>query len=117
VCLIAAEIAAPAEFNVPLLIIGEFVYTFALCYVVLLTTRTENSYFGLAIGSTVTVGALAAGAVCLTAFNPAVAIELGIMQIAMWKFAAITIAANLAAAAAAACVVKIINAKCNVLDI
>lgn len=96
-------------FDIPSLIIGEFIYTFALCYVVLLTTRKENSYFGLAIGSTVTVGAFAAGAICLTAFNPAVAIELGLIQVALWKFAAITIAVNLVAAVAAALVSKFVE--------
>jgi aquaporin Z len=100
---------ASNNFNIPTLVIGEFIYTFALCYVVLLTTRRENSYFGLAIGSTVTVGAFAVGAICLAAFNPAVAIGLGITKIAMWKFAAITIAINLIAAAMAARVVKLVE--------
>jgi len=98
-----------ARFDIPSLIIGEFIYTFALCYVVLLTTKKENSYFGLAIGSTVTVGAFAAGAICLAAFNPAVAIGLGLIHVALWEFAAITIMVNLAAAAAAACTAKFVD--------
>ena len=54
----------------------EFLYTFALCLVVLnvATSRKTagNSYYGLAIGFTVVVGAFAGGPVSGGAFNPAV---------------------------------------------
>ena len=54
----------------------EFLFTFALALVVLNTAVSErtrgNSYFGLAIGFTVTVGAFAGGAISGGAFNPAV---------------------------------------------
>ncbi len=54
----------------------EFLYTFALCLVVLnvaTSKRTEgNSYYGLAIGFTVTAGAIAVGGLSGGAFNPAV---------------------------------------------
>ena len=56
----------------------EFLYTFALAYVVLhvaTSKRTQgNSYFGLAIGMTVTAGAFAGGGISGGAFNPAVGI-------------------------------------------
>jgi aquaporin Z len=56
----------------------EFLFTFALCLVILnaATARaTEgNSFFGLAIGFTVLAGAFAAGPVSGGAFNPAVGI-------------------------------------------
>ena len=59
-------------------LIAEFLFTFALAYVVLnvATTRgTEgNSYFGLAIGFTVMVGAFAVGTISGGVFNPAVAV-------------------------------------------
>jgi len=109
VCKTAVLPAETAVFAVPALLVGEFIYTFALCFVVLLTTQKENSYFGLAIGSTVTVGAFAAGAICLTAFNPAVAIGLVIIKAAALKPAAITVAVNLLAAIAAALTVKIVS--------
>ena len=55
----------------------EVLYTFALALVVLNTAvakRTQgNSYYGLAIGFTVMVGAFAGGAISGGAFNPAVA--------------------------------------------
>ncbi|HMB94666.1 MAG TPA: aquaporin, partial [Tepidisphaeraceae bacterium] len=54
----------------------EALFTFALALVVLNTAtapQTEgNSYFGLAIGFTVVVGAIAGGGVSGGAFNPAV---------------------------------------------
>jgi aquaporin Z len=58
----------------PLLI--EVIFTFALALVVLNVAchkaTAGNSYFGLAIGFTVTVGAFAGGAISGGAFNPAV---------------------------------------------
>jgi aquaporin Z len=55
---------------------GEIVFSFALSYVVLHVATVHatagNSYFGLAIGSTVMVGAFAMGGISGGAFNPAV---------------------------------------------
>jgi aquaporin Z len=54
----------------------EFLFTFALCYVVLNVatskSQTGNSFFGLAIGFTVVAGAFAVGGISGGAFNPAV---------------------------------------------
>ncbi|MCC6350098.1 MAG: aquaporin [Candidatus Eisenbacteria bacterium] len=56
----------------------EFLFTFALCLVVLQTATSAktqgNSYYGLAIGFTVTFGAVAGGGISGGAFNPAVAL-------------------------------------------
>lgn len=98
-------------FNMMPLIAGEFLFTFALCYVVLMTATSletrGNSYFGLAIGSTVTVGIFAVGGVlCYGAFNPAVAMGLGMLNVACWHSVFVTIATNLVAGAAAALVYK-----------
>ena len=91
--------------------IGEFLFTFALCYVVLqvaTSPKTEgNSYYGLAIGSTVLVGAFAVGGIfCLGAFNPAVAVGLGFIKSACWFGVGIISAVNLVAAVCAALVYK-----------
>ncbi len=99
-------------FYLPALILAEFLFTFVLCYVVLLTaTRDEvrgNSYFGLAIGSTVLAGAAAVGGtICLGAFNPAVALGLTFMSGCCMKLCLITIITNLIAGAFAAWVFKI----------
>jgi aquaporin Z len=57
-------------------LIVEFVFTFALCLTVLSTATSKkvegNSFYGLAIGFTVMVGAFAGGPISGGAFNPAV---------------------------------------------
>lgn len=58
---------------------AEILFTFVLCYVVLTvatTARPSKDMFGLAIGSCVTVGGYAAGAVGGGVLNPAAAIGL-----------------------------------------
>ena len=56
----------------------EFLFTFALALVVLNSATAEktagNSFYGLAIGFTVMVGAFAGGGISGGAFNPAVGI-------------------------------------------
>lgn len=106
--------AAPAApFTVAGVIVGECLFTFALCYVVLHTatsTKTEgNSYYGLAIGSTVLVGAFAVGAICMGAFNPAVAISVLVLGTCCSKFVWLTVVTNLVAGALAGIVYKFLN--------
>jgi aquaporin Z len=64
--------------SIPAALAAEFLFTFALVYVVLNTATAKatqgNSYFGMAIGFTVLAGAFAVGDVSGGAFNPAVAI-------------------------------------------
>lgn len=102
---------AGADFNLIALLICEFLFTFALCYVVLHTATSKdtegNSYYGLAIGATVTAGAFATAGVCLGAFNPAVAVGLLTLGAACTKVVCITILANLAGGLAAGLVYKI----------
>jgi aquaporin Z len=68
--------------------VAEFLFTFALCFVVLNTATAKategNSYFGLAIGITVMVGAYAVGGISGGAFNPAVAFGISSMGISAW---------------------------------
>ena len=97
-------------------VIGEFLFTFALCYVVLqvaTSPKTEgNSYYGLAIGSTVLVGAFAAGGIfCLGAFNPAVAVGLALIKSTCWVGAGIIALTNLVAGICAALVYKFVDAE------
>ena len=101
-------------FKIATVILAEFLFTFALCYVVLLTatsTKTEgNSYYGLTIGSTVMVGAFAVGSICLGAFNPAVAVSTLVLgSVCCCKLACVTICANLVAGLVAGCVYKFLN--------
>lgn len=98
------------SFHMANLILAEFLFTFALVFVVLNTATsketTGNSYFGLAIGSTVTVGALAVGAICAAAFNPAVALAVGILHLVTWKIVFVTMGANLLGGIVAAIVYR-----------
>lgn len=70
------------------MLVAEFLFTFALAYVVLnvATARgTEgNSFYGLAIGFTVLVGAYAVGSISGGAFNPAVALGAMVMGLFSW---------------------------------
>jgi aquaporin Z len=88
------------------MLIVEFLFTFALAYVVLnvATARgTENnSFYGLAIGATVGVGAFTVGAVSGGAFNPAVAVGAMVAGILSWGDIWIYLLANFAGGAAAA---------------
>ncbi|HSW86846.1 MAG TPA: aquaporin [Rhabdochlamydiaceae bacterium] len=83
---------APSNMHMDLdmgrVIVAEFLFTFALCYVMLnVATAKEtkgNSYYGLAIGFTVLAGAYAVGATSSAAFNPAVALSNSILNLTVW---------------------------------
>jgi len=66
---------------------AEFIFTFALALVVLNTATASktagNSYFGLAIGLTVTAGAFSVGGLSGGAFNPAVGTGPAIVRAAL----------------------------------
>ncbi|MGQ0738693.1 MAG: MIP/aquaporin family protein [Bacteroidota bacterium] len=70
-------------------LVAEVLGTFALAYVVLNVATAKanagNSYFGLAIGLTVTTMAYALGPVSGGAFNPAVAVGISFMKMAVWS--------------------------------
>ena len=91
----------------------ELVFTFALAYVVLnvATARNSegNSYYGLAIGFTVTAGAFAVGGISGGAFNPAVALGAGIADWFAWSELWIYIVAALAGAVLAAAAFRYIE--------
>ena len=69
-------------------LVAEFFGTFALAYVVLNVATAKgtsgNSFYGLAIGFTVTAMAYLFGLISKGAFNPAVALGLSVMKIAPW---------------------------------
>jgi len=84
----------------------ELLFTFALAYVVLNVATARhgegNSYFGLAIGFTVTAGALAVGGISGGAFNPAVALGVTVLGRFAWTDLWIYVVAALVGAATAA---------------
>lgn len=93
--------------------LAEFLFTFALVYVILnvaTSPRTEgNSYFGLAIGFTVMVGAYAVGPVSGGVFNPAVAVGVTILGLSAVADIWIFLVANLLAGVAAAYVYRLVQ--------
>lgn len=100
------ETVVPLALAVGPALIAEFLFTFALCYVVLNTATAKansgNSYFGLAIGFTVLAGAFAVGSVSGGAFNPAVAVGLGVMGLVEWADLWIHLISEIAGAVVAA---------------
>ena len=94
-------------------LLAEFLFTFALVYVVLNAATAEgtsgNSFYGLAIGMTVMTGAFAVGDISGGAFNPAVAVGISMLGIASWSNIWIYLAANFGAAVVAAVVFNLIN--------
>ena len=95
------------------MLIVEFLFTFALCYVVLNVATAKdtegNSFYGLAIGFTVAVGAFAVGSISGGAFNPAVAIGATVMGLFSWSHIWIYLLANFAGGTAAALAFRLIQ--------
>lgn len=100
------ESVAPAPPDIGRVLVAEFLFTFALVWVVLNTAWADgtagNSYYGLAIGFTVAAGAYTVGPTTGAAFNPAVAIALATMAVSTWGGVWVFLVANVAAGAVAA---------------
>ncbi|MCK9408458.1 MAG: aquaporin [Bacteriovoracaceae bacterium] len=94
-------------------LLNEFLFTFALVYVVLNTATSKktagNSYFGLAIGFTVVIGAFAGGSISGGAYNPAVATGITMMGLSTWNNIWIYLVGNFAGGATAAIIYKFVN--------
>src|SRR6266436_5145814 len=94
-------------------LVAEFLFTFALVYVVLNTATAKgtagNSFYGLAIGFTVLVGAFSVGNISGGAFNPAVAAGISVLGLSSWANIWIYLVANFAGAAVAAGAFKALN--------
>ncbi|GMU67497.1 MAG: hypothetical protein AMXMBFR36_37710 [Acidobacteriota bacterium] len=93
--------------------LAEFLFTFALVYVVLnvATARknANNSFYGLAIGMTVMVGAFAVGNISGAAFNPAVYVGASALGLLSWSAIATYLGAQLLAGACAGLFFKALN--------
>src|ERR1700761_1868956 len=94
-------------------LLAEFLFTFALVYVVLNVATAKgtsgNSFYGLAIGFTVLVGAFSVGNISGGAFNPAVAMALSVLGLSSWTNIWIFLLADFAGAAVAAGAFKALN--------
>jgi len=107
-----AAVAPLQPATVPALL-AEFLFTFALVYVVLNVATAKgtsgNSFYGLAIGFTVLVGAFSVGNISGGAFNPAVAAGISVMGLSSWTNIWIYLVAEFAGGAVAAGAFKALN--------
>ena len=94
-------------------LVAEFLYTFALVYVVLNSATAKgtanNSFYGLAIGFTVLAGAFSVGSISGAAFNPAVAVGISVMGLGSWANIWIYLVACFAGGAVAGVGFKMLN--------
>ena len=99
--------------NVPAAFVSEFLFTFALAYVVVNSATAKgtagNSFYGLAIGMTVMVGAFSVGAISGGAFNPAVSVGLAVMKLVKFSDIWLHIVADLAGGLVAGLTFKFLN--------
>ena len=88
------------------MLVVEFIFTFALAWVVLNVATARgtdgNSFYGLAIGFTVVTGAFAVGGISGGAFNPAIALGAMVTGLFEWSNIWIYLLADFAGGAVAA---------------
>ncbi|MGE5212129.1 MAG: MIP/aquaporin family protein [Nitrospirota bacterium] len=117
----AGVAVTPMTPNVGPVLLAEFLFTFALVYVVLNSATAEgtsgNSFYGLAIGMTVMTGAFAVGDISGAVFNPAIAVGISILGLSSWSNIWIYLLANFAGGAVAAVVFQLINPPMQVTPI
>jgi aquaporin Z len=93
--------------------VAELLFTFALTYVVLnvATSRDHagNSFYGLAIGFTVVVGAFAVGGISGGVFNPAVLLGGAVMGLFAWSTLWIYLVAQILAGVLAGATFRLLN--------
>ena len=94
-------------------LVAEFLFTFALAWVVLNTATAkgtkDNSFYGLAIGMTVMTGAFAVGGISGGAFNPAVATGITLMGLSSWSNFWLFLVGEFGGALAAALAFRLVN--------
>lgn len=94
-------------------LVVELLFTFALAFVVLNVSTSKdhphNSFYGLAVGFTVTAGAVAVGPISGAAFNPAVALGTSISELSTWGSLWVYLVACLVGGAVAGLAFKALN--------
>ena len=110
-----APTVEPMTLEVGPSLLAEFLFTFALMWVILnvatAKATADNSFYGLAIGAIVGGGAYAVGGVSGAAFNPAVAMSLTLLGVVELSDVWIHLVADFAGAASAAGVFKVLSAN------
>jgi len=103
---VGGEQAAGAMASTGKMLVVEFLFTFTLAYVVLNVATAKgtegNSFYGLAIGFLVVVGAISVGWVSGGAFNPAIALGATVLGAFKWSNIWIYLVAEFLGGAAAA---------------
>ncbi|MFN0159067.1 MAG: MIP/aquaporin family protein [Bacteroidota bacterium] len=109
----AGAAVEPMALDTTRAMIVEVLFTFALAYVVLNVATSKksagNSYFGLAIGLTVTAAAYAGGAISGGVYNPAVAFGITVMGLGAAANIWIYLVSTFLGGALAAVVYKMVN--------
>lgn len=104
----------PMKIEIGPAFLAEALWTFVLVYVVLNTATSKdhpnNSFYGLAIGTTVFVGAVAVGGISGGGFNPAVALGLAITGHFAWSAYWLYFIAPVVGGAIAAIIFRALNA-------
>jgi aquaporin Z len=108
-----ASSTKPMELRLGPALLAEFMFTFALAYVVLNVATSKklagNNFYGLAIGFLVLAGASAVGSVSSAAFNPAVAVGISVMGLSSWNNIWIYFLGNFAGGVIAAVAFNFLN--------
>ena len=106
------EVRAVSPASGPALV-AEFLFTFALVYVMLNATTAKdtsgNSFYGLAIGMIVMAGAFAVGNISGGVFNPAVAVGISTMGLVVWSKFWVYFVSQFVGGAAAAATFRLLN--------
>jgi aquaporin Z len=109
----AGAVVAPMSQDTIPALLAEFLFTFALVFVVLNVATAKdtagNSFYGLAIGFTVMTGAFAVGNISGGVFNPAVAVGISMMGLSTWWNIWIYLVAQFAAGAAASACFRVVS--------
>ena len=109
----AGAVITPGNPQVLPALLAEFLFTFALVYVVLNVATAKgtagNSFYGLAIGMTVMVGAFSVGNISGGVFNPAIAVGITLMGLSAWSSIWIFLVADFLGGAVAALTFKVVN--------
>ncbi|MFN3978915.1 MAG: aquaporin [Caldilinea sp.] len=103
--LLGISASAPLAVDLTKVIVAEFLFTFALTFVVVNVATAKgtagNSFYGLAIGFTVLSGAYAVGSISGGVFNPAVGTGITLLGVLDWGSTVIYIITQLVAAVVA----------------
>lgn len=104
---------APMKIDIGPAFLVEALWTFVLAYVVLNVATSKdhpnNSFYGLAIGSTVFVGAVAVGGISGGGFNPAISLALAITGHFAWGSYWLYFIAPIVGGAIAAVIFRVLN--------